>query len=83
MKFGPVLYEMSFNIISDLELWGPFCSAERNHLCNFSRGCQEEQFCVFILNLDKWFTRRCHLKVFLSRALVDLLFDGANPFVQF
>ena len=21
-----------------LELWQPFCSAERNHLCNFSRG---------------------------------------------
>ena len=40
-------------------LWLPFCSAERNHLCNFGR---EEQFCEIILNLDQWFRRRCHLK---------------------
>ena len=36
--------------ISYLELWQPFCSAERNHLCNFGRGCYEEPFCEIILN---------------------------------
>ena len=43
---GPVVQEvMSFKCISYLELWQPFCSAERNHFCNFDRGYQEEQFC--------------------------------------
>ena len=36
-----------------------------------------------ILNLDKWFKRKCCLKIFLSRALVVLLFGGAEPIVQF
>ena len=27
----------------------PFCSAERNHLCNFNRGYPEEQVCEIIL----------------------------------
>ena len=31
-------------LISYLEPWQPFCSAERNHLCNFTRGDYEEQF---------------------------------------
>ena len=57
--------DMPFKDISDLEPWRPFCSAEQNHLCNFGRGYQEEQFCEIILNLDQWF-RRCHLKYFLS-----------------
>ena len=48
----------------------------------FSRGYYEEQFCEIILNLDKWFRRRCLLKIFLSGALVVLLFSGAEPFVQ-
>ena len=52
MKFGPVVQEMSFKDISYLELWQPFCNAERNYLCNFGRGYQEEQFCEIILNLD-------------------------------
>ena len=30
--------------ISYLELWQPLCSVERNHLCNFSTGYQEEHF---------------------------------------
>ena len=46
---------MPFKDISYLELWGPFCSAGWNHLCNFGRGYQEEQFCEIILNLDLWF----------------------------
>ena len=37
---------MLFKDISYLELWWPFCSAERNNLClcNFGRGYPEEQF---------------------------------------
>ena len=57
-KFGPeVQEEMPLKSISYLELWWPFCSAEWNHLCNFDRGFNEEQFCKIILNLDQWFRR--------------------------
>ena len=38
-------------------------------MCNFVRGCYEEQFCEIILNLGQWF--RCCLKD-LSRALAAL-----------
>ena len=38
LNFGPVVQEeMSFNNISYLQLWWPFCSAEGNHLCNFGK----------------------------------------------
>ena len=52
---------MLFKVISYLELWWPFCSAERNNLClcNFGRGYPEEQFYKIILNLDLWFRRIC------------------------
>ena len=73
---------MPFKGISYLELWQPFSSAERNHLCNFGRRYYEEQFYKIILNLGQWF-RRCPLKDFLSGALVALLFGGAEPFMQF
>ena len=53
---------MLFKDISYLELWQPFCSAERNHLCCFGSGCDEEQFYEIILNLDQWF-RRCRFKI--------------------
>ena len=33
---------------------------------------------VKLLNLDKWFRKRCRLKYFLSRALAALLFRGAT-----
>ena len=66
---------MSFNDISYLELWHPFCSVERNHLCNFSRRYQEEQICEIILNWDQWFRRRCLLKVFL-------IWSSVSTFVQ-
>ena len=36
---------MQFKNIYYLELWQPFCSVERNHLCNFGRRHHEEQFC--------------------------------------
>ena len=74
---------MLFKNMSYLELWQPFCSAEQNYLCYFGRGCYEEQFCGIILNFGQWFRRRCCLKDFLSGALVALLFDGVEPFVQF
>ena len=32
----------------------------------------EEQFCEIILNLGRWFRRKCRLKDFLSRALAVL-----------
>ena len=40
-----------------------------------SRGYYEEQFCEIILNLDKWFRRRCLLKIFL-------IWGSGGPFVQ-
>ena len=46
---------MGFKDISYLELWQPFCSEERNHLCNFGKGYHEEKFCEILLNLDQWF----------------------------
>ena len=53
------------------------CSVERNHLCDFGtfRRHYEEQFCEIILNLDQWFRRRCHLKMFL-------IWSSVSPFVQ-
>ena len=73
---------MPFKGISYLELWQPFCSAERNHLFNFSREYQEEQFCEIILNFGQRF-KRCILKDFLSGALAILLFSGVEPFMHF
>ena len=49
---------MLFKDISYLELWWPFCSAERNNLCTFGRGYPEEQFCRLF-----WIWTRC-LKIF-------------------
>ena len=49
-------------------------------MCNFGRGCYEEQFCEIILNLGQCF--RC-LKDFLSRALTAFLFGEADTFMQF
>ena len=64
-EFGPVIQEeMPFKSISYLELWQAFCSAQRNHLCNFGGGNYQEQFCEIILNLRQWFRRRCRLKYF-------------------
>ena len=78
-----LMEEMLFKDISYLELWQPFCSAEHNHLCKFGRGSYEEQFCEIILNLGKWFRRRCCLKYFLSGALEALLFGGSEPLCNF
>ena len=66
---------MPFKDFSFLELWRPFCSAERNHLCNFGRRYQEEQFCEIIFTLDQGFSRRCLLEIFL-------IWRSGGPFVQ-
>ena len=67
--------EMTFKVISYLELWQPLCSADLNYLCNFGRRYHEKQFCDIILNLDQWFRRKCRLKVFL-------IWISGSPFVQ-
>ena len=54
--------EISFEDISYLELWWPFCSAEQNNLCNFNRGHYEVHFYKSISSLGQWFKRRCRLK---------------------
>ena len=74
-ELGPAFQEMSFKVISYLELWQPLCSADRNHLCNFGRRHHKEQFCEIILNLDLWFRRICCLKVFL-------IWSSGSPFVS-
>ena len=51
---------MSFKDISYLEVWWPFCSAEQDHLSNFGKGHYEEQLCEIILNLEHWFSTKCH-----------------------
>ena len=66
---------MSLKDIYYLELWQRLCSVERNHLCNFGSRHHGEQFCGIILNLDKWFRRRCCLKIFL-------IWRSGSPFVQ-
>ena len=74
---------MSFNGISYLGLCWSFCSAELKHLCNFDRRHHEEQFCEIILNLDQWFRKRCHLKLFLIWRSGGPFYRGVEPFVQF
>ena len=71
---------MSIKVISYLELWQPFRSAKRTHLCNLGRGYNEKQFFKIIVNLDQWFRMRCLLKIFLSGVLVAILFNGEEPF---
>ena len=73
--------ELPFKGISYLDIWQPFCPAECNLWCNFGTGYYEERLCELILNLGQWF--RCCLKDFLSGALAALLFDEAEPFMQF
>ena len=54
VKFGSLVQEkMLFKDISYLELWRPFCSVERNHLCKLGRGFNEDQLSDIILNFDQ------------------------------
>ena len=83
-EFRPVVQEeMSFKGISYLKLWRPFCSAELNHLCNSCRWYYEEQFYEFFSNLDRWFRKRCHLKLFLIWCSSGTFYSEVVPFVQF
>ena len=75
--------EMSFNDISYLQFWWPFCSAEWKHSCNFGRRHYEKHFSEIILDLDQLFRRRRHLKIILISSLVNILFGRVEPFVQF
>ena len=49
--------DILFKYISYLQLWWPFCLAERNRLFNFGRGHYGEHIYEIILNLDLWFRR--------------------------
>ena len=57
----------------------PFFSSGRNIL---KEGILLEHLCESLMNLNQWF-RRCHLKIFLSLALVAILFSRVEMFVQF
>ena len=72
MEFGQVL---QFNYISYLELCQPLCSVDWNHMCDIRKRHHEEQPCEIILNLDQWFRRKCHFKVFL-------IWSSGSLFVQ-
>ena len=67
--------------ISYPALWQPLCSAEQNHLCHFGRVHHEEQFCEIIFNLDLWFRRKCHLKIFLIWSSGSPFFSRAEQVV--
>ena len=69
-----MVQKMSLKVISYLELWQPHCPANQNHLCNFGRRHNEEQFCEISLNLAQWFKRKCCLAVLL-------FWDSGSPFV--
>ena len=59
-EIGPVVKDDKlFKYISYLELMRTFNSAERNQLSNVCSRHHAEQFVEIVLNLDKWFRRRC------------------------
>ena len=69
MNLDQGVQEEIFNDISYLELWPPFCSAERNHLCNFGWGYQEEQLCELFFEFGSVNQQEMPFKYFLSGAL--------------
>ena len=66
---------MPFKDISYLELWWPSCLAERNHLGNFGRG-------NILVKLLRGSGGDVLFRYFLSRALMAILFVGAETFRQ-
>ena len=74
---------MSLKDISYLELWQPLCSVEWNHLCNVGSRHHEEQFCEIILNMDQWFSKRCHFKDIFIWSSGGPFVQQREPFVQF
>ena len=51
-------------------------------LCNFGRRHYEEHSCEVILNLDKWFRRRCRLKKKCTDARWTKLDHNSSPSAQ-
>ena len=66
---------MSFEEISYVKLWWPFCLAEQNHLCSFGLGHYEEYFELGPVVQEMSF------KDILSRAMASILFCVAKAFV--
>ena len=48
-------------------VWRPFCSVERDYLCNLVEGLIRNISVKIILNSDQWFRRRYHLKICLRK----------------
>ena len=67
--------EMLIKDFPYLDLWQPFYSAERNHLCNFGRGCYEIQFCEIILNLGQWFKRFLIGRGYYEEQFFEIILD--------
>ena len=66
-EFEPwVQEEMSFKDTSYLKLLWPFCSAGQKAIrANLVNGIMRKIYVKLFFNLDKWFRRRCRLKIFL------------------
>ena len=74
MKFGPVVQEeMSFEDITYIELWQPFCSAKRYYLCNLGRRYYEEKFCEIIFEFGSVVQKEMSFKRF------DIWSSGGPP----
>ena len=56
---------------------------ERNNLCNIGKGHYEEQFCEFVLNLEQWLRRKCHLKTFYLELRQPLVSVEQNHLCNF
>ena len=54
---------------------------EQTHLCNLFRGHYQQHICEIILDFHRLFRRGYRLNIFLSTALVAVLFGGVNPAV--
>ena len=72
----------NLNVISYLELWQPFVQRSVAICAILLEGIKRNNSVNFFLNLGQWF-RRCLLKDFSSRALVTLLFSGAELLMPF
>ena len=71
-----------FKDILYLELWSLFSCVEWNRFGNFGRWHYEEHFCVIIFEFGP-VVQESLFKDFLFRALVAILFSGAEPFRKF
>ena len=77
---------MRFKAISYLELWQPFCLAERNHLYILVEGIKRKilrNYFELGSVVQMFFLKKKKKIKILSGALATLLFSGADPFIQF